>query len=201
MAKQKISIIGIVVVVGLLVFMVAVSGGSLKNFSLVTNGLSVEINPTMSVDHAGSQAAVPFTILNYANNDNYFTITPYIDGVAQTPVPFDGGSSSSYYVIFQTTGVHYLYLHFEDNYDSSLQGDSNVCTAYVGVPGPSSTPMPHPTHTPSPTPIWTPNPTGTPTPTNNGGDNGGIGGILQQIINFFNSLFQHIINFFKSLGL
>jgi hypothetical protein len=199
MAKQKIPLVGIIAVVGLMVLILAAGGGFFKNFSSVTNGLNVEIPETLVVDHAGSQAAIDFTVLNYQNNDNYFTITPYIDGYAQTPQPFDGGSSSSYYVIFQTNGVHQVYLHFEDNYNPSLQGDSNVMTAYVGVPGPSATPMPQPTPTPSPTPSSTPFHYPTPTPSDGG--NGGTKTILQQIMDFLNSLFKPIIDFFKSFGL
>jgi hypothetical protein len=193
MAKQKIPVVGIVAVVGFMVLILAVGGGFFKNFSTVTNGLYVNIPSTLAVNSYGQQIAIDFTIQNLINTDNYFSVTPYVDGQPFSTYSYSNQPNNAYYIIFASNGQHQLYLHVVDNYDSTIQGDSNIMTAYVGITAPTATPMPQPSPTPTATPY---NPNATPTPPPSGSND-----LIQQIINWIMSIIQSIQNWLRSIGL
>jgi hypothetical protein len=196
-AKQKISLTGIVFVVGLMVLILCTGAGFFKNFAIQTNLLQVNIPSVAAatppnVLPVGVEIGVVYTITNNANNDTTYAISGYLDGNYVSTITVTG-NLGSYPVTFSTPGTHSFYLHIQDTADSIVNADSNTMQAYIGVQDPSATPTPTPIPTPtSYNPYPTPTATGGPILSNN---------IVQQILSWLQQIWNIIYNFVRSMGL
>jgi hypothetical protein len=182
MAKQKIPIVGIVAVVGILVLVLATGGGFFKNFSIQNSGLFVSLSP-QTVNQGSNQ--VQFQMIIYGGNAGYtgnpegpFSLQYFVDDQEVIPTLQQQTISGPTYLfswIF-SSGTHTFYIVANET-STGYMGTSAV--AHVNIQSQS-------------------NPTPTPTPSD-GGNSGG--NLLQQIISWIQSVIQGIENFFKSLGL
>jgi len=151
MAKQKISTVGIIVVVGFIAFILALGGGFFKNFAIQNNGLDVTIPTSMNVDGVGSQFGINYNIVVNSQMYNYFEITVYVDGEQYLTQPAGSMTQSTLYMAAPSNGQHTIYLHVEQIENPDVWGNSNDMIVYVGETGPTPVPT-QSSPTPTPTP-------------------------------------------------
>ena len=183
MAKQKIDLVSVVFVVGLMAIILCTGAGFFKNFAVETNALQVTIPSSIQVVAAGDQCTISYSV-NNPSYGTYYTIYCVVNGVTQTMAPV-GEATGAYYLTFSADGTYAVSLHVMSYASPDIYGDSNTCTVQVGPA----------TSTPTPTPNGV-----LPTPTVTGGPilNSSI---LQQILNFLQQVWNTVYGFVKSLGL
>jgi hypothetical protein len=174
MAKQKMSIVGIIVVVGFIAFIMALGGGFFKNFAIQNSGLDVSISPSPAAQvQQGGIITFGYTVTGGSANKSYM-ITAYIGDIIvyDQLFPFMG-FDGDLQITFPTAGNYtfHIVVSSTDGTQSGQSNSVNVCVTSTSI-NPTPTPTPNPN-----TSIW------------------------QQIQDWCGSIWQAIVAFFKQFGL